>query len=429
MKKEISVNELNERIQLNFNRLENDPYYQIENVFSPMSYDWYGDKEGRAILAFVSHYKISGKIIPCLPLMIKQLPEKLNSEGYFGTVYNGETIHEQQLSGHSWFLRGLCEYYMAFSDSYALSLIKSVSEKLFLPICDRVKTYPVIRENKGDGDVSGNSSCKINGWELSTDIGCAFMSIDGLSHAFEVTGDDRIKALTDEMIAVYMGIDKVKLKVQTHCTLTAARGMLRMYKITGEEKYLSHAKEIYNLYVFGGGVTYTYHNLNWWGRPDTWTEPCAIVDSLMVALELYKITSDEEYRTFASRVYHNAFASMQRSNGGAGTDTVICENSPWNFLGIQMYEAYFCCTMRLSEGLWYISENRALLYANYSGEVSKNEKGMYVDGDIIYCEIDEEFYGFADEIKKCDGLILCPIIKNWRVPKDIDTQIQMKIIF
>jgi len=100
MKLYIDKDELRERIRLNFDHLKNDPYYSIAEVFSPADYSWYGDKEGRALLAFVSHYKISGEKIPCMGLMMEQLPGKLNEEGYFGRLYRGD-VHEEQLSGHS----------------------------------------------------------------------------------------------------------------------------------------------------------------------------------------------------------------------------------------------------------------------------------------------------------------------------------------
>ena len=89
--------ELDTRIELNFHRLLDGDYYHIEQVFSPKDYQWYGDKEGRALLAFCSHYKISGKKIPCMDLMMAQLGEHLNEDGFLGpNVW--PRIHEQQLS-------------------------------------------------------------------------------------------------------------------------------------------------------------------------------------------------------------------------------------------------------------------------------------------------------------------------------------------
>lgn len=428
MIKYISETELNDRINLNYKRLADSPYYQIGEVFSKDDYDWPGDKEGRALLAFVSHYKINGKIIPCMTQMIEKLPSKLNSKGYLGTVYS-DRIAEQQLSGHSWLLRGLCEYYEQFSDDYAITVIKSITENLYLPTKGIYSTYPIDRSEIDEGGVSGSETGTCGKWLLSSDIGCAFMSIDGLSHAYEITRDSRVKELLDEMIEVYLSIDKISLRVQTHCTLTAARGMTRMFSLLRDEKYKNGAQEIFYLYMNGGGMTYTYQNLNWWRRPDTWTEPCAVVDSLMLALELYKSDENESYRKFAARIYHNGFATLQRDNGGAGTDTVVTNDSPWDYLKAQMYEAPFCCSMRLAEGLWYINQNKTLLYAQTAGAVTKNEHGIYSDGDIIYALPDESLLPYAEDFVKINGMELAPIVKYYRVPKDIIENAAQKIIF
>lgn len=418
---------LAERTELNYQRFLGDPYYLIENAYNPTS-GWAGDKEGRLILALISHYKISGRIAPCLTQMIEKLPSMLNTKGYLGDV-NDELICEQQLAGHSWLLRGLCEYYEQFKHDYALDCAKTIVKDLFLPLSGKVATYPVERESNENGGVAGHSETTIGNWLLSTDVGCAFMCIDGLSHVYMLTQLPELKSLIDELIDFYVSIDKAALRVQTHCTLTSARGMMRMYGITKDEKYLASAKSIYELYVFGGGCTYTYHNLNWWGRPNTWTEPCAVVDSLMLASELYKATGDKQYRTFAARVYHNAFSSLQRTNGGAGTDTVVTAESPWDYLALKGYEARFCCTMRLAEGLWYINENADILYAETNGQIVKDERGVYTDGDIVYCEVEEEYRKYADSLTELDGHVLCPIIKLWRTTRVDEEKIRMQIIF
>lgn len=421
--------ELQDRIALNYNRLNTDPYYQIEQVFSPAEYDWYGDKEGRALLAFVSHYKISRQIIPCMTEMLAHMEEKTNEKLYFGPLFD-HVIHEQQLSGHSWLLRGLCEYYEQFQDAFALKMIKAICQNLYLPTRNRYGTYPVNRDPKNEGDVSGNTFGELDGWKLSSDVGCAFMSIDGLSHAYLLLRDREIKDLLDEMIEVYLGIDKKALCVQTHCTLTAARGMMRLYGITKDPKYLSGAGSIYQLYTKDGGMTYTYQNANWWRRNDTWTEPCAIVDSLMLACELYLAEGKEAYRRTATRIYHNGLATAQRANGGAGTDTVVTrEEGGTDTLFSQSYEAFFCCTMRLSEGLWYIHEHQDLLGARTTGEVVRQENGVYMDGDILYAEITngDQYLDRAPVVK--DGHKLSPLLKYYKIPREDMDRIRQKVIF
>ena len=144
MKIMIDPQELRDRISLNFHRLADSAYYQIDEVFAPAEYDWQGDKEGRALLAFVSLYKITGVRIPCMEQMLERLPEKLNEKQYMGTVQK-EIVSEQQMSGHSWFLRGLCEHYEQFGDDYSLELLKAITENLFLPTRGMYGTYPVNR--------------------------------------------------------------------------------------------------------------------------------------------------------------------------------------------------------------------------------------------------------------------------------------------
>ncbi len=438
--------ELDERIALSYNRLLGD-YYQMPAVFQEYCADWPGDKEGRALLAFVSHYKITGKINPCMESLMKALPQYTNEHLYFDPKQD-PVIHEQQLSGHSWFLRGLCEHYEQFGDEFSLTALKSVTEHLYLPTAGRYKAYPVDRDPKhlNEGGVSGHSATLLDGWNLSTDVGCAFMSIDGLSHVYKITGDKRVKALVDEMIEVYTAIDKVALRAQTHCTLTAARGMLRMYGETQNEWYLNHAKDIFELYTAGGGMDLVYQNLNWWGRPNTWTEPCAIVDSIMVALMLYSATQNEAYRVMATRMYHNGLATAQRPNGGAGTDSVVY--LPYgDFPGVTEqymtgYEAPFCCTMRLCEGLWFISEHTDLLwYATDEDGDGKlipthDEHGRYVSGDILLCEpsIDpaverDSGWKLPEAATVADGHKLLPLIKYYKTPDAVAVALRQKIVF
>ena len=438
--------ELDERIERSYNRFFDD-YYQMPGVFQEYCADWPGDKEGRALLAFVSHYKMTGRINPCMEALLEALPRYTNEHLYFDPAQN-PVIHEQQLSGHSWFLRGLCEHYEQFGDEFSLTALKSVTEHLYLPTAGRYRGYPVDRDpaHLNEGGVSGHSATLLDGWQLSTDVGCAFMAIDGLSHVYKITRDVRVKSMLDEMIGVYAAIDKVALRAQTHCTLTAARGMLRMYEVTGDDWYLDHAKAIYDLYVVGGGMDLTYQNLNWWERPNTWTEPCAIVDSIMVAGELYAITDEEEYRRTASRIYHNGLATAQRPNGGAGTDSVVYHAYD-KFPGettqyMTGYEAPFCCTMRLAEGLWYISSHTDLLWyetdEDEAGSLipTKDACGRYMSGDLLLCEpaIDPAVAEKADwtipaPAAEADGHKLLPLIKYYNLPDAVAVGLRQRIVF
>lgn len=438
--------ELDQRIRLSFARLTDD-YYQMPLVFQPYGAEWPGDKEGRALLAFVSHYKITGEINPCMEAMLEALPRYTNKHLYFDPEQS-PIIHEQQLSGHSWLLRGLCEHYEQFGDDLSRNALISVTEHLYLPTAGRYANYPVNRDVKwlNEGGVSGHTATLLDGWSLSTDVGCAFMAIDGLSHVYKITRDERVKALVDEMILACVGMDKTTLRVQTHCTLTAARGMMRMYEATKAPSYLSYARAIYELYTAGGGMDLAYKNLNWWGRPNTWSEPCAIVDSLMLADELYAATGEERYRRMAARIYQNGWANVQRANGGAGTDSVVY--LPYgDFPGereqyMHGYEAFFCCTMRLAEGLWYVHAHAKDLWYETDEDESGNliptrdAYGRYMSGDVLLCEpsipsevLERAGWALPTGCTEADGHTLLPLLRFYKTPDDVASALRQKILF
>ncbi len=445
---ELDRAELAERIERSAGRLR-EAYYQMPEVFQPECADWPGDKEGRALLAFVSHYKMTGEQNPCMEPLLEALPLHTNEHLYFDPP-QGPVIREQQLSGHSWLLRGLCEHYEQFGDDFSLRALRSVTEHLYLPTAGRYASYPVNRDEAAEGGVSGHSASELGGWELSTDVGCAFMSIDGLSHVYRITRDSRVLALLDEMIEVCAAIDKVALRMQTHCTLTAARGMLRLYGETEDPRYLTRAREIYELYTRGGGMDAVWQNLNWWGRPDSWTEPCAIVDSLMVAGELYTITGDDAYRRMASRIYHNGLATSQRANGGAGTDSVVHRDYMGGTLGypeqpdqcLHWYEARFCCTMRLCEGLWYIHAHADILWYETDEDAegrllaTRDACGRYMSGDLLLGEptldaavAEATGWHLPEDVTLQDGHRLLPLIKYYKNPDAVTAVLRQKILF
>lgn len=185
---------------------------------------------------------------------------------------------------------------------------------------------------------------------------------------------------------MYLSIDRLALRVQTHCTPAAACGMMRMCAATGELACLAGAQEIGELYVRQGGMMLTYQNLNWWGRSDAWIERCAIVDSFMLFLQLYQAIGEEDYRVLAARVWHNGFVALQHADGGAGTDTIVSPGSPRVYLASSMYEACFCCAMRLAEGCAVCrGACRSALGRNLR-QACAQRAGVYMDGDIVWAE-------------------------------------------
>lgn len=395
-------------IEKHFRRLH-EPPYDYEHVFQGNP-GWPGDREGRALLAFLCHYRISGRKIPCMERMFNDLPGHTNKYMFFGDVQADGTANEQQLSGHNWYLRALIGYYKVFHDPSALDILKSTFERLYLPALPLYDDYPLDRDSEGGG-VDGHISSSGHGWALSSDVGCAFMCVDGVARYYELTKDERARAFLKRVIEIFLDADMVARGFQTHTSLTCMRGILSFYETTGEEKYLHAVLREFDRYI-KHGMTMTYENFNWFGREDTWTEPCAVVDSLLLAVRLYRLTNDDKYRVLARRIWVNGLQFCQRDNGGAGTNKCVTAIQP--ILRISGYEAHQCCTMRYAEALLCYHNNRGLfIYDADAPVITERDGRRFCDDRLIVLSDGAE----------------CPIFSCNTVPKDRIDRTAFKVLF
>ena len=354
--------ELRKRIEKNIRRLS-DEEYSMPELFTQTP-TWPGDWPGREILALACDYTDCSKVLKPkvrkqLKDIIDALDENTNEHGYFGPVFDGKTADEQQIAGNSWFLRGLCEYYRLFKDKKVFSRIENICDNLLLKLQKFYENYPdCSRESGGvDGHIQ---ECTVNGWKLSSDVGCAFIMLDGITDAYAVTQNKALLPVIDVMVDEFSRIDLLKYQCQTHSTLSATRGILRYFRLTGKKELLDLASRIFDTYV-KYATTVNYANYNWFGKP-TWTEPCAIVDSIIAAKELFMIMGDRFYAEFFNRAYYNALRFAQRPNGGAGCET--CLDGEKTKMSVHMYEAPFCCSMRIAEGFLRLADNFAYYEKN-----------------------------------------------------------------
>ena len=374
--------ELAKRAGQNFDRLESD-IYRPPLVFEGVEVrTWPGDWEGRTLLGLTLLSRSTHREARYLDEILRLYPAKMNSQGYFGPLLDPKAVDEQQLSGHAWVLRGLCEYYEWKKDERVFEMIDKVVRNLALPTRGQHATYPIdpaIRSHVGGpaGEVVGH----LGNWKISSDIGCDFIFLDGVTHAYQVRGGADLEALMDEMITRFLEVDVVAIKAQTHATLTALRALLRRYENSGDPRFLEAVEKRYKLYR-NQAMTETYANFNWFERPD-WSECCAIIDSFMLAVQLWRHTGDPAYIEDAHLIYFNGMGRGQRNNGGYGADTCAGAHDP--YVKVAVYEAPWCCTMRGGEG-----NARAIDYAYFSrpGELvlpffHDSKASLQIGGDAV----------------------------------------------
>lgn len=343
--------ELAARLDKNLSRLQ-DSIYRPPFVYEDKH--WPGDFVGRTILGLTLESEALHSQVPLLKEIVDSLPLYFNAKGYLGPDCAPD-IDEQQLSGHGWLLRGLCEYYRSTGDRKVLEMVRNIADSLFVPCLGQVPSYPISPDQRSneDGEASGDINSKVGPWMLSSDIGCIFIGMAGLVDAYEFVPSEPLRQTIDSMIERYLQMDLTGVKAQTHATLSALRALLKYSALTGREDLVQEVIDRWKIYE-QYGMTCCYGNYNWFGRPDSWTEPCAIVDSYMVAFELWRITGEPQYRNIAELIEINALGHAQRSNGGFGCDS--CPSSDDPYLKIVIPEAYWCCTMRGAEGLARIAQ-------------------------------------------------------------------------
>jgi uncharacterized protein len=257
-------------------------------------------------------------------------------------------INEQQLSGHGWLLSGIAEYYLYTGDERIKQILEGVVNNLVLPTAGEHKNYPIDPSKREEsGSYMGTYQKNIGNWLLSTDVGCNFIFMDGVIKSYEIIGSSELKNIVDEMIQRFLEVDLLEIKAQTHATLTALRSILRYAEVTGNQQLVEEVADRFETYKIEG-MTENYENYNWFGRP-LWTEPCAVVDSYIIAMNLWRMTGDEKYLEDAQLIYYNGLGFEERYSGAYGSSSCSGAESP--FLKLVTHDNHWCCTMRGGVGL------------------------------------------------------------------------------
>ena len=341
---------LETRAVKNFKRFETGEYLP-ENI--EYGGEWPGDFPGRVLLSTFLLHNVLNKESMHFNTIYNDIKKHVDEKGYIGENY-GEDTSEQQLFGHLWVIRALCEHYKITQSQSSYNMVNTILDSLMLKTIDRQSIYPIDpADRKAAGSYYGTAFKILDSWLVSTDVGANFATLDGLADAYKLTGRKEILTLFEKIMDRFLQVDLLDIKAQTHSTLTALRGMLKYYEITQNPQVLKNIQDRFYLYKTKA-MTENYENYNWFNRP-THTEPCAVVDSYILAMNLWRNTGNVEYLQDAQLIYYNGIAAEQRANGGFGCNSCTGTFNP--FLKVKIDEAFWCCTMRGSEGITRKVEN------------------------------------------------------------------------
>lgn len=339
--------ELSKRLTASFDRLE-EPFYSPPALYDSPNKGWPGDKEGRTLLGLVLLEQVTGRPAKNLEASLDMYSRRVNARGYLGPVMAPDAIHEQALGGQFWVLNALYEYEAWKKNGRVKPWADQILNNIYLASADAYPRYPITpAERKTQSFQLADG--RTGKWDLAPqDIGCGMAgSLDALTDAYRRHPSKETGQVLDTVIKRWIEIELEAINAQLHSTLISTRSLLRHFETTGRKELLQVATDRYRLYR-AKAMSENFENHNWFGRPE-WTEGCAVVDSFIIAVQLWRYTGEATYLEDAHRIYYNGLGVNQRSNGGLGCNSCPSVDKP--FLTIVSQEATQCCTMRGADGL------------------------------------------------------------------------------
>lgn len=335
------------RLRASVDRLLRDDY-EVELVMaSTLASDWPGDLAGRLLLSLSRFARAGAPTGDRAAALNDALLSALEAKGYLGPSRT-EISDEQQVACHGWIVAGLLQHFFVTGEERSKTAAFRVLDELIVPALTP-GDYPWHLDAQPEvGGPSGTATRVVEGWALSSDIWCVLLTLNGLVPAAIESGRADLARLIEGLADTVAGLDVRGHGAQLHAVLAAARTLADWAAATGSATARSTAVALYDAYA-SAGRTLNYATYNWFGRPDSWTEPCAIVDSLGVAITLFDLTGEARYRDDATRISRNGLDFAERRDGSFGLDSVA---TPENTVMTPIEpDAHWCCTMRGAVGL------------------------------------------------------------------------------
>ena len=278
------------RLRASLERLMREDYEVPRVMASTLASDWPGDLVGRLLLSLSRFARAGLPTRGRADALAAALRSALQERGYLGPE-SGGLVHEQQLAGHGWVVSGLIQHFYVSADERSLTAALRVLDELIVPALTP-DDYPWTREIEAEaGEPSGTATQIIGRWSLSSDVWCVLLTLNALVPAALETGRKDLARLIDAFATTIDGLDVIGQRAQLHAVLAAARNLADWAVATGDAHAQSAAARLYEDYA-RAGRTLNYATYNWFGRPDSWTEPCAIVDSIGAATALHSLTGN-----------------------------------------------------------------------------------------------------------------------------------------
>lgn len=335
------------RLQLAAARLSRDDYSVDSVIAETTGSDWPGDLAGRLLLTLSRLAGLGLGSHDRVTQLFEAMISTTSDVGYFGAPI-AEVVDEQQVACHGWVASAYLQYGYLTDDPRAFKAAERVIDELLLPAISRFGTYPIVRADTVNGAPSGTATEVHNDWLVSTDTWCVLLTLNGLVPYLEFERRQDIFDACETLISALGCLDLLGTRVQLHAALAAARNAAHFAELTGSTQAQVIAESVYETFA-QHARTLNWAPYNWFERQDSWTEPCAMVDSVGLGFALWRLTGNQAYIRDIALVECNGLGFAQKRTGGFGLDSVATVDEPR--IRVIHEDARWCCTVRGALGL------------------------------------------------------------------------------
>jgi len=314
-----------------------DLSFEVERRYTNFS----GDVSGRFIeltaLTSPAGQKSPATLAPVLAAITRERNSQFQKpDGHFGVDVDltKEGLAEDSpticlLWGNARLLAGLVVCAREYDDPAALDAAKRLGD-FYVATADQLCDPQRDSDYRASGTYGHSYTCNY------------FPAIEGLAMLYRETNDGRYLAQAQRMAEFFSRFDVLPID-HSHGNLSAWRGILYLYEITGDRKYLDRARAKWDTAVAGGYV---------WpigGIGERWDvfyragETCSEADWLRFCLDLWRFTGETRYLEVADRLLHNQYPASQCENGGYGDLYFDGDPIAGPFAADSMLEADYCC--------------------------------------------------------------------------------------
>ncbi|HEX8985415.1 MAG TPA: beta-L-arabinofuranosidase domain-containing protein [Bryobacteraceae bacterium] len=299
--------------------------------------EYSGDVSGRYIGAMAMVARYTGANDAALDRVVTKVLACQKPDGHFGDPMSADgkvtTLDMALLWGNGRMLIGLLEYYNGSQRADVLAASRRLAD-FFIGVAPVLNSEAVRKE--------------FNGEKFAAGYICWTNILEGAVELYRIGRDDRYLKLARELAA---RTDRHPSQ-HSHGFLTSLRGVVALYRVTGERGYLEQAEREWQGVIDSGNLAESGAVPEMFAPAAKGDEGCSEADWLRLSLDLWRATRNPKYLDAAEREMFNEFAYNQFHTGDFGHHGFDEDG-----YGTHFAHAWWCCTFHGMRAMVDLFEN------------------------------------------------------------------------